>query len=473
MSEKVSIIDAKERFQETEGDEATKRAAAPAYSEDALALAFTALHDGDLRHVAKWNKWLRWDGQRWAFDETWRVFDLARVICRETATRLDNSPSQARALTSAKTVAAIERLAKTDPRHATTTDQWDADPWLLNTPDGTIDLRSGDLFLHRRTDLITKTTEVGPRGGCPTWRGFLKRVTDGDEDLQAYLQRLLGYALTGSTREHVMAFLYGTGANGKSVLLSTVSGILGDYHRTAPIEAFTLTSSDRHPTEIAMLRGARLVTAVETEEGRRWAESRIKALTGGDQITARFMRQDFFEFTPQFKLLIAGNHKPSLRSVDEAIRRRLHLVPFTVTIPPEERDEELPERLKAEWAGILEWMIEGAVEWNEGGLQPPEAVKSATAEYLAAEDAMAIWIEERCNTGPAFRAGSTELYKSWRAYCEITGEQPGSQKRFSQNLESRGFEKGRLSTGRAGFLGIAPASTEEEDDVSRRWNLAG
>jgi putative DNA primase/helicase len=188
----------------------------------------------------------------------------------------------------------------------------------------------------------------------------------------AYLQRAVGYALTGLTQEHALFFAYGTGANGKSVLLSTAAGLLGDYHKTAPIETFTASNSDRHPTDLASLRGARLVTATETEEGRRWAEARIKQLTGGDTISARFMRQDFFEFAPSFKLFIAGNHKPSLRSVDEAIRRRFHLVPFAVTIPSEERDSDLAEKLKDEWPGILAWLIEGCLEWQTEGLRRPK-----------------------------------------------------------------------------------------------------
>ena len=164
------------------------------------------------------------------------------------------------------------------------------------------------------------------------------------------MQRVFGYALSGDTSAHALFFLFGTGANGKSVTIDTVAGILNDYHRTAAIETFTASSVERHPTDLAGLRGARLVTAVETEEGRRWAESRIKTLTGGDKIAARFMRQDYFEFSPQFKLVIAGNHKPGLRSVDEAIRRRFHLIPFTVTIPPASRDPQLREKLKAELA---------------------------------------------------------------------------------------------------------------------------
>ena len=184
---------------------------------------------------------------------------------------------------------------------------------------------------------------MAPGGDCPFWQAFLNRVTEGSTEVQDYLQRLLGYVLTGSTQEHVLAFLHGTGANGKSVVLNTVSGILADFATSAPMETFNATQWDRHPTELAGLRGARLVTAVETDEGRRWAEAKLKALTGGDPIKVRFMRQDFFEFRPKFKLLVAGNHKPALRSVDEAIRRRLHLIPFTVTIPSAER-RSAPDR---------------------------------------------------------------------------------------------------------------------------------
>ena len=258
---------------------------------------------------------------------------MARRICRDASAECNGKKGEKAALASAKTVSAIERLAKSDRRIAATIDQWDADPWLLNTPDGVVDLRTGTLRAHRASDYMTKITVAGPGGACPIFLRFLDRITGSDPELVAYLRRALGYALTGITREHALFFGYGTGANGKSVLLSTVAGILGDYHKTAPIETFTASNVDRHPTDLAMLRGARLVTATETEEGRQWAESRIKTLTGGDRVSARFMRQDFFEFTPQFKLFIAGNHRPGLRSVDEAIRRRFHLVPFAVTIP--------------------------------------------------------------------------------------------------------------------------------------------
>jgi putative DNA primase/helicase len=283
---------------------------------------------------------------RWHFDSTLHAFDRARFICREASSQA-NDPRVRMAVASAKAVTAVDRLAKADRRLAATIDQWDADPCLLNTPAGILDLRTGNSRPARIDAYATKITGVAPGGQCPIWQGFLCRVTNDDQELIAFLRRVCGYALTGITREHALFFLHGTGANGKSAFMSTVAAILADYHTTAAIETFTASQSERHPTDLAGLRGARLVTATETEDGRAWAEAKIKILTGGDKIAARFMRQDFFEFVPNFKLVIAGNHMPGLRSIDEAIRRRLYLIPFSVTIPPDERDPATPVILVA------------------------------------------------------------------------------------------------------------------------------
>jgi len=382
------------------------------------------------------------------------------VVCREAAAEC-NDARIATGLASARTVAAVERLARADRRLAATSDQWDCDPWVINTHDGTVDLRSAAIRVHCPLDYITKVTAAAPGGACPTWLAFLDQVTAHDVELQKFMQRMFGYALTGETSAHALFFLFGTGANGKSVTIDTISGILNDYHRTAAIETFTASNSDRHPTDLAGLRGARLVTAVETEEGRRWAESRIKTLTGGDRIAARFMRQDFFEFAPHFKLVIAGNHKPGLRSVDEAIRRRFHLLPFTVTIPPEKRDPHLREKLRAEWSGIFAWMIDGCLEWQRNGLQPPAAVIDATAAYLDAEDAISAWIDDCCRRDPAAWTGSGVLFASWRSWAEAAGEYVGSAKRFAQNLETHGFTATRKMTGR-GFQGLAIDSSRDQ-----------
>ena len=465
MTERVTILDAKDRFKKGGGGE--KKTTAPAFSEDAIALRFTEIHGDDLRYVAPWGKWLIWDGQRWAFDSTVAVFGLARAVCREEAARCKKKGTGQK-IASAKTRAAIESLARADRRHAAIIDQWDADPWLLNTPSGTVDLRTDEIRPHRREDYCTKVTAIAPGGDCPKWLEFLKQITGGDDELQEFLKRVAGYGLTGLTREHALFFAYGTGANGKSVFLNTLAGALGDYHKTAPMETFIASHTDRHPTELAALRGARLVTATEIEEGRRWAESKIKALTGGDPISARFMRQDFFEFIPQFKLLIAGNHKPRLRNVDEAIRRRLHLLPFSITIPPDERDDRLAEKLKEEWPGILAWAIEGAAEWGMMGLRPPEAVRAATEQYLEAEDTLVRWVEECCHQGANFAATAGDLYRTWKTWCDNSGEYAGSQKGFTQNLEARGYARVRVGAASIrGFRGLCPKAQEYRPEEVR------
>jgi putative DNA primase/helicase len=439
---------------ETTPDDDEVSETAPAFSEESLALVFTKLHVGTLRYVAVWGKWLIFDGSKWDFDETLKTYSMARILCRAAANKI-NKPSHAKATASAKTRNAVVTLACSDPRHAATVEQWDADPWLLNTPGGVIDLRNGKRRAHRATDYMTKMTAVTPDAKCPIpiWLGFLTTVTDKDIELQQFLQRVSGYALTGSTREHTLSFLYGTGANGKGVFVNTVAGILHDYHKTAPLETFTVTSNERHPTELAMLRGARLVTISETESGKRWAESRIKTLTGGDPITARFMRQDFFEYMPQFKLMISGNHRPGLNSVNEAIRRRVNMVPFNITIAKEARDKNLTEKLKAEWPGILAWMIEGCLQWQKIGMQPPKVVTDATDDYLDSEDKLGRWIDECLERDPNGWMSSTDLFYSWKHWAEDNNEWVGGQTKLSIDLKEAGFKPVRKPHAN-GFAGL-------------------
>jgi phage/plasmid-associated DNA primase len=297
----------------------------PQYTEDALALVFTARNGEDWRFVAAWGQWLVWTGTRWRHETTLKALHLSRLVCREAALQCGRARLAAR-LASGSTVSAVERLARADRRHAATESEWDRDPWAFNTPGGVVDLHTGSRRGHDRADRMTRLAGATPEGDCPTWKAFLATVTNNDADLQAYLQRIVGYALTGLTSEHALFLLYGTGANGKSVFCNVVAAILGDYATTAPIDMFMATTGERHPTDLAGLRGARFVSAVETEQGRRWAESKLKLMTGSDPIKARFMRQDFFEFVPQFKLVIAGNHKPAIRNIAEAMHRRFSVV---------------------------------------------------------------------------------------------------------------------------------------------------
>lgn len=420
---------------------------------DGLALELGELWRDDARHVAAWGRWLFFDGRIWRQDEKLehltRVRDFLRIKAEEAG-----MPK----LKTADMVAKISGLARSNREQAASADQWDADPWLLGTPGGTVDLRTGELRAARPEDYITKTTAVAPApDGTPTplWSATLGRIMGNDPELQGFLRRLFGYALTGSIQEHAFAFGHGVGANGKTLTLNTAAGIMGDYAATIPTELLMASQGDRHPTELARLRGVRLAFGSETEEGKRWAEAKIKSLTGGDPLPARFMRQDFFEFSPQFKLFVVGNHRPSLRGVDEAIRRRLHLVPFTVTIPPGERDHDLPEKLKAEWPGILRWMIDGCLEWQRYGLAAPERIKLATDDYLAAEDAFSLWLEACADVGPDQWESSGTLFASWKKWAEAAGEPVGSQKRFSAVLMDRGFSPRRQGgTGLRGFDGL-------------------
>ena len=429
----------------------------PSNSDDVLALEFAARHGADARYIAHRGKWFFWTSSVWLIDETLRAFDYARGICRDIAADCD-APRLAAALASAKTVAAVERLAKADRRIAASTDQWDTDAWIINAKTMTVDLGTGIDREPRREDYCTKSTGVSPAPpgtACPLWMAFLSRVTNNDPELIAFLKRLLGYCLTGQVQEQVLAFLFGTGANGKSVFVSTVTGILADYAIVAPMETFIASNMDRHPTEIAKFMGARLVVAQETQKGRRWDEAKIKNLTGGDKLTGRFMRGDFFDFKPTHKLLISGNHKPSLRNVDEAIRRRFLLVPFTVQIPENERDPRLAEKLKTEWPAIFRFMIEGCLEWRRDGLMVPSVVRKATDEYLADNDVVAQWLEELImDGGPAAFTATAELFASWRRWCETRNYQPGTERAFSDSLSDRGYDRDRKNSAR-GFSGIA------------------
>jgi P4 family phage/plasmid primase-like protien len=316
-----------------------------------------------------------------------------------------------------------------------------------------VDLRTGKHRAPRREDYFTKHTNAAPGGKCPQWEKFLDEVTAGKKELQAYLQRVAGYNLTGSVREHVVFFYYGTGANGKGVFINTLRWIWGGYATVAPMELFLWSPHDRHPTEKAGLRGARMVVSQEIAKGRRWDEAKLKELSGGDPISARYMRQDFFEFMPQFKLNIVANNKPSFYGVDEAIRRRIHLIPFTVTIPEKQRDPDLTDKLRAEWGGILQWAIDGARAYYYMRLAPPTVVTEATANYLIEEDSFGRWVEECCVTSPKYFGNGDMLWKSWKEWAERNNEPVSSRKAFAQTMEQHGYVSDKQAHMR-GYLGI-------------------
>jgi P4 family phage/plasmid primase-like protien len=401
-------------------------------SEDAIALAFTETYRDTLRYDHDVGRWFRWDGVYWKRDGT----DLAMHYTRQFARELSEAK---RALCKASVASGAERFARADRAHAVTNEIWDADPFLLGTPGGTVDLRTGVMAAALPEQYISKQTAITPEHGPPLlWLKFLRDAMGGDEELVTFLQRWCGYSLTGDTREHALWFGFGDGGNGKGVFMNTFTGILGDYAVTAGMETFTASKHDRHSTELAMLRGARLVTASETEEGRAWAESKIKSITGGDPITARFMRQDNFTFIPQFKLMIAGNHAPSLRNVDDAMRRRFNIIPFTTK--PAVPDRQLQVKLEAEWGQILAWAIRGCRDWLADGLARPTAVLTATKEYFADQDLFGQWFEERCDLRPGRFDTCAKFYADWAAFAKEHGEEPGSAKSFGASMKRKGFE---------------------------------
>jgi putative DNA primase/helicase len=391
---------------------------ANALTEDGAALAFTAKYRGKLLFDHDAGRWLEWAGSHWQACRTPRAFHYARELARSLA----RGDAKTKTLSRAAFAAAVERFAQADPAHARHSGDFNRDPWLLATPAGTVDLRTGILRPADPADAIMQCTAAAPAptADCPRWMAFLHDATQGDRDLIAYLQRFAGYCLTGLTIEHMLMFVYGPGGNGKTVFVTTLQRILGDYATIAPAETFAASAHDRHPCDLAMLRGARLVIASETDEGRPWAEARIKQMTGGDPITARFMRQDFFTFEPAFKLLIIGNHKPTIRNVDEAMRRRIHIVPFLHR--PPQPDPYLGDALAAEAAGILRWMIDGCIAWQRDGLAPPASVQDATADYLHEQDAFAAWAAERLDFAANLSERPGALLGDFNAWAGRNGE---------------------------------------------------
>jgi putative DNA primase/helicase len=417
-------------------------------TEDHAAQEFARLHSGQLRYDHSTGSWYEWTGAVWQTNCTRRAFHWARELARKLA---QSEPDRIRYATCKTGFAhGVEKFSQADPAFAVTAEIWDRDPYMFGTPGGTVDLRTGVLRAADPNDNITKLAAIAPsaKGDCPRWKQFLLEACGGDIERVRFLHQIFGYCLTGDTREHALFFIYGPGGNGKSVFLNVLAGVIGSYAVTAAMDTFTASKADKHPTELAMLKGSRLVSASETEEGRAWAESRIKSLTGGDPITARFMRQDFFSFQPQFKLVVTGNHKPVLNNVDDAARRRFNIVPFVHK--PVTPDRELERKLKEEYPAILRWAIEGCLDWQNSGLVRPASVVAETNAYFSDQDLFGQWIEDECDFEPGnnYKWESVSgLFSAWTNYATKAGEKPTSKKSFSENLIRRGLVSCRKDRG--------------------------
>jgi P4 family phage/plasmid primase-like protien len=451
--------------------------APPEYSDRAMASRLIKARGHEMKYCDALGGWLVWDGTRWAKDETLRVFDWAGLVLAQASNealhRTDFAPTKAdrisMSLASTASRASCVNYAKADNRIVVRADQFDADPMLLNTPAGVIDLKSGAMRDRLPGELFMQCTAVTPDFSAPPtrWIQFLLETQAGNSEMTDYLQRKIGYDLTGLTIEQVIFFMHGSGGNGKSVLVNSVAGMMGNYAAKSTMETFTASNSDRHPTELASLRAARFVFASETQAGKRWNEARIKEMSGGEPITARFMHKDEFSFMPAFKMNFLGNHKPELRNIDQGIKRRLHLIPFTTK--PAAPDPRLTDILKEEWPRILAWAIEGCLKWQEEGLAPPLEILVATEEYFDEEDSVGRWVKDRCELCDDGHVLSSELYEDWRTWCGENGEYTGSQKKLSIALKDRGYQKWRDPlTGRMGFKGMRLIHNPGEFQVIER-----
>lgn len=417
-----------------------------------------AMHGERLRYIVPRKKWLVWDGTRWQLDDSGQAWRDAKEAADMLPRRHKNRPTRV------QTKAGIRdmlELAGTEDGIAVTPAMLDSHPRVLNVQNGTLDLQSMELKPHDPADHITKICGAAyhPDAGAPEFLAFLERVQP-DPEMRSFLARLFGHALLGTVVEHVLAIMYGTGANGKSTLVEAVMTAFGDY--AAPTDpGLLIDRGDVHPTGTADLFGLRLAVTHETDEGRRLAEGTVKRLTGGDTIKARGMREDFWSFTPSHSIVMHTNHKPIVRGSDEGIWRRLRFVPFDVVIPESERDPKLWERLQQERDGILTWIVRGYQEWVSRGLAEPGAVTEATAAFRGESDMLATFLEQRCLVNPYTHVRSSDLFDAWRDWAKAEGVEAGSQTAFSRQLTERGYDKDRTMHGVI-WRGIG-LLTEEQD----------
>lgn len=422
--------------------------ALPSFTDDANARRFVAEHGHLVRYVPQWGVWLLWDGKRWARDWADRVKERARQTARNIhidALTIGDTDLRKRALRHAErtlnknALDAMVVLSKSHGDVPVQADDLDADPYLFNVQNGTLDLRTGTLRPADPRDHLTKMagTHYDHTATCPRFEQFLATILP-DPDVRAFVQELVGYSLTGCVGEQILVFGHGTGANGKSTLLNVLLELMGEYGRPAEPDLL-LVRDNAHPTGVADLQGARLVVSSEIEQGRKLAEATVKQLTGGDRIKARYMRQDFFEFSPTHKIIVAANHRPVVRGTDHAIWRRIRLIPFATVIDKTDQDPNLPVSLRSELPGVLRWAVDGCLRWQQHGLSEPEAVMAATADYRAEQDLIGAFIQERCLTNPSASAYAKDLYAAYTDWADDQGEKPMAMRLFGMALKERGF----------------------------------
>ncbi len=453
------------------------------YTDLGNAKRLVRLHKDTVRYCRAWERWLIWDDTQWVRDEKDAIYRKAEAVASTRWEALKSTPGKeerrrlfrhAEYSESARGLRAMLDLASKQPGIVMTPDEFDSDPWLLGTRNGVLDLRVGKLRPARREDYLTRCvrTSYDPDALCPRWLEFLKRITDGDDDLLRFLQRAVGYTLTGSGREQVLFICYGEGANGKSTFLNTLTDLLGEDY-AGPLASDTLLKKRGGMTnDLASIQGKRMLTAIEIEQGQHLAENLIKQLTGEDTLKVRFLYQEFFMLRPGAKLFMAVNHKPRIAGRDNAIWRRIRLIPFMVTIPEAEWDRELRDKLRAEFPGILRWAVEGCQEWRRDGLGQPPAGEAATQEYRDEADSFGRFCEERLQVRPGSKvsAYSGSLYNQYEAWCEDHGETPDSRKAVAERLRDLGCKPDKDSEGTRLWRGVEfrpePSGTADTADTA-------
>lgn len=422
-------------------------------------------HGHQLRWCSGHGQWYVWGGTHWTTDDREQVLAAAKeaALCILDEAKAEEASEERRQelikhasrSQNKERLKAMVELAK--PELAIVPGEFDGDPWLFNCANGTLDLQTGKLREHQSIDLLTKLSSVtyDEEAQAPTWDGFIHRIFDGNVELVGYVQRLLGHMLTGDVSEQILPVFWGQGANGKSTLLDAVVHVLGDYADSAAPDLLMQRSNDEHPTELADLMGKRLVVASESERNRKLKIQLVKRLTGDENIKARFMRQDYFTFRRQFKLILVTNNKPRVDEDSEAVWRRLRLIPFNVVIPERERDSRLLEKLKGESSGILRWLIEGCLAWRREGLGEPELVRSVTSEYRKESNPVELFFEEYCEFHDEAWVSSRDLLDAYHQWCDEVCEGVISDREFYESIRRRGCSDGRKNKGQTrGWKGI-------------------
>lgn len=426
-------------------------------------------HEKSIRYCHVWNKWLVWDGRIWRADNSGEIdrkaadtveaiyVEASKGATAELRMKIGDHAIQSEAEKSLRAMTLLARSRSPIPIAPTSLD---VDPWMFNCFNGTVSLRSGELQPHARGDGLTKLSHVvyDREATCPTWDGFLHRIMAGNVELSNFLRLAVGYSMTGVVEEKCFFFLYGFGDNGKSTFIELLADLLGDYWmKTTAETVLDKSRTSTIPNDVARLAGVRMVSTAELPKGRRLDEARVKDLTGRDTISARFMRGEWFDFRPVFKLWMYGNHKPTIEGVDDGIWRRVRLIPFAVTIPKADQDERLLDKLRGELPGILNWAIRGCLEWQKSRLPMPVAIQEATEDYRSEMDLIELFLVEKCHVIKGSKvAGAqvTVLYRAYEWWCHANGEKVPNQRTFSSTLRTKGFSQHRGGMGVRSWKGI-------------------